>query len=87
MESLFEYFDGSLIILAIVLFFATLAVIFFLLNRDINQRRVAFMDRRRNQEKLIFPFYDSDKILVDEERRTLQDRRKDRVIHVTDVTV
>jgi len=87
MESLFEYFDGSLIILAIVLFFVTLAVIFLLLNRDINQRRVAFIDRRRNQEKLIFPFYDSDNILVSEDRRTIQDRRKDRVIRVTDATV
>ena len=87
METLLNFFDGTLIILAIVLFLATLAVIFFLLSRDSNQRRVAFMDRRRNKEQLIFPFYDSDKELVTEERRQLPDRRKARAIHVGKATV
>ncbi len=87
METLLDFFDGTLIILAIVLFLATLAVIFFLLSRDSNQRRVAFMDRRRNKDQLIFPFYDSDKELVTEERRQLPDRRKARAIHVGKATV
>ncbi len=87
METLFAFFDGTLIVLAIVLFFATLAVIFFLLSRDSHQRRVAFMERRRSKEQLIFPFYDCNKELVTEERRLLLDRRKARSIHVGNVTV
>ncbi len=87
MDTLFSFFDGTLIILAIVLFLATLAVIFFLLSREGHQRRVAFMERRRNKEQLIFPFYDSNKELVTEERRMLVDRRKARSIHVGNVTV
>ncbi len=87
METFLDFFDGTLIILAIVLFLATLAVIFFLLSRDSNQRRVAFMDRRRNRDQLIFPFYDSDKELVTEERRQSLDRRKARAIHVGKVAV
>lgn len=87
MEYLFEYFDGSLMVLALVLFLATLLVIFFLLSREANQRRMAFIDRRRNKEPLIFPFYDSEHIFVVEERRLLTDRRKPRAIHVSDLTV
>ena len=87
MESFLSYIDGSLVILGLLLFFATLAVIFLLLNRGSNQRRVAFLDRRRNKEQLIFPFYDCDKILVTEERRAVMDRRKSRSIHLGDVTV
>jgi len=87
MESFFSVFDGSLIILGLVLFFVTLGVIFLLLTRGTNQRRVAFIDRRRNKEQLIFPFYDSNKELVTEERRRVTDRRKARSIHLGDVTV
>ncbi|VAW93760.1 hypothetical protein MNBD_GAMMA23-714 [hydrothermal vent metagenome] len=87
METFLTFFDGTLIILAIVLFLATLIVIFFLLSRDSNQRRVAFIERRRNKEQLIFPFYDSDKELVTEERRKPADRRKARAIHVGNVAV
>lgn len=84
MESFFSLLDGSLIILALVLFFATLVVIYFLLSRTSNQRRVAFLDRRRSREKLIFPFYDSEHMLVNEERRFKNDRRKARSIYVGD---
>ena len=87
MEGIFSFFDGTLITLAIVLFLATLAVIFFLLSRDGNQRRVAFVERRQGKDQLIFPFYDCDKELVTEERRQLLDRRKARSIHVGKVTV
>lgn len=87
MDSFFTFFDGSLIILALVLFFATLAVIYFLLSRTSDQRRVSFLDRRRNREKLIFPFYDCDHMQVTEERRLLVDRRKARAIYVSNVTV
>ena len=85
-DSVFSYFDGSLIILAMVLFFATLAVIFILLSRDSNQRRVTFVDRRRNREQLLFPFYDSEHELVTEERRLCADRRKARSINVSNAT-
>ena len=85
-DSVLSYFDSSLIVLAIILFFATLAVIFILLSRDSNQRRVTFVDRRRNREKLLFPFYDSDHELVTEERRLNVDRRKSRVINVSNAT-
>lgn len=87
MDSFFTFFDGSLIILALVLFFATLAVIYFLLSRTSDQRRVSFLDRRRNRENLIFPFYDCDHMQVTEERRLLADRRKARAIYVSNVTV
>jgi len=86
LDSIFSYFDGSLIILAIVLFFATLAVIFILLSRDANQRRITFVDRRRNREQLLFPFYDSEHELVTEERRVQTDRRKARVINVSNAS-
>ncbi len=86
MELLFEYFDGSLIILALILFFATLAVIFFLLSRDSKQRRVSFIDRRCNHEQLLFPFYDCQHELVTRERRKKVDRRKPRAIHVGKVS-
>lgn len=82
MESFFTFFDGALLVLALVLFFATLAVIFFLLSRNTNQRRVAFLDRRRSREILQFPFYDCDHMLVSEERRLLADRRKAKAIYV-----
>lgn len=87
MDSFFTFFDGYLIILALVLFFATLAVIYFLLSRTSDQRRVSFLDRRRNREKLIFPFYDCDHMQIIEERRLLADRRKARAIYVSNVTV
>jgi len=87
MESFFSLLDGSLIILALVLFFATLVVIYFLLSRTSNQRRVAFLDRRRSREKLIFPFYDSEHMLVNEERRFKDDRRKTRSIYVGNAAV
>lgn len=86
MDLLFKYFDGSLIILALVLFFATLAVIFFLLSRDSKQRRISFVDRRRNKQQLLFPFYDSQHELVSKERRLKDDRRKARAIHVGNVS-
>lgn len=82
MEFLVKYFDSSLIILALVLFFATLVVIFILLSRDSKQRRVSFVDRRCNKEQLVFPFYDSEHELVTKERRSATDRRKARAIHV-----
>jgi len=87
MESFFSLLDGSLIILALVLFFATLVVIYFLLSRTSNQRRVAFLDRRRSREKLIFPFYDSEHMLINEERRFKEDRRKARSIYVGNAAV
>ena len=87
MESFFSLLDGSLIILALVLFFATLVVIYFLLSRTSNQRRVAFLDRRRSREPLIFPFYDSEHMLVNEERRFKEDRRKTRSIYVGNAAV
>jgi len=87
MEIFLKFFDGTLIILAIVLFLATLAVIFFLLSRDSNQRRIAFIERRRSKAQLIFPFYDCNKELVTEERRQPVDRRKARSIHLGNVTV
>ena len=87
MESFFSILDGSLIILALVLFFATLVVIYFLLSRTSNQRRVAFLDRRRSREALIFPFYDSEHMLVNEERRFKEDRRKARSIYVGNAAV
>ena len=87
MESFFSILDGSLIILALVLFFATLVVIYFLLSRTSNQRRVAFLDRRRSREKLNFPFYDSEHMLVNEERRFKEDRRKARSIYVGNAAV
>ena len=82
MDSFFSDFDFSHLVLALILFIATLVVIFTLLLRGSKQRRVAFMDRRRNREKLNFPFYDSDKLLVTEERRSETDRRKARSIRV-----
>jgi len=87
MESFFSLLDGSLIILALVLFFATLVVIYFLLSRTSNQRRVAFLDRRRSREKLIFPFYDSEHMLINEERRFKEDRRKARSIYVGNAAI
>ena len=87
MDSFLAFFDGSLILLALVLFFATLVVIYFLLSRSSDQRRVTFRDRRRNREKLLFPFYDCDHMQVTEERRSLTDRRKARAIILGNVTV
>ena len=87
MESFFSFLDGSLIVLALVLFFATLVVIYFLLSRTSNQRRVAFLDRRRSREQLIFPFYDSEHVLVSEERRFKEDRRKVRSIYISDAAI
>lgn len=87
MESFFIFVDGSLVIFALVLFFATLVVIYFLLSRNSNQRRMTFVDRRRNQDKLNFPFYDCEHMLVTEERRILLDRRKARTIFISNATV
>lgn len=87
MDSFFTFFDGSLILLALVLFFATLAVIYFLLSRTSDQRRITFLDRRRNREKLIFPFYDCDHMQVTEERRLIADRRKARAVILGKLTV
>jgi len=87
MDDFLTFFDGAFIVLAIFLFLATLAVIFFLLSREGNQRRVAFLDRRCDNEQIIFPFYDSDNALVKEERRLQLDRRKARSIHVGNAAV
>lgn len=87
MASFFNLFDGSLIILALVLFFATLMVIYFLLSRSSDQRRVTFLDRRRNRETLIFPFYDCDHMMVNEERRLTSDRRKVSAVYISDAAI
>ena len=87
MESFFTFFDGSLILLALALFFATLIVIYFLLSRTSDQRRVTFLDRRRNREKLLFPFYDCDNMQVIQERRLIADRRKARAVILGNVIV
>lgn len=81
MNSFFSFFDGSLALLALALFFATLVVIFLLLSRTSSQRRVAFLDRRRHHDNLKFPFYDCEHTLVNEERRLQVERRKARAIY------
>jgi len=87
MVSFFTFFDGYLMLLALALFLGTLIVIYLLLSRSSNQRRVAFRDRRRSRDKFNFPFYDCEYRLVKEERRLKAERRKGRAINFGNVPV
>lgn len=68
---------GSLpLILGIALFIGIVVLVRLLLSPNSMERRRSRHDRRRGQAMPTMPFYDSDRRLVTEDRRSHEDRRK-----------
>jgi hypothetical protein len=77
---------GSLpLILGIALFIGIVILVRQLLSPSgMIERRRSRRDRRRGQVMPELPFYDSDRVLVTEERRSLADRRKRTFMFITE---
>lgn len=76
MDGLIDMFGGLPVILGIALFIGIVVLVRLLLSPDSLERRRSWRDRRAGQAMPTLPFYDSDRVLVTEDRRKLADRRK-----------
>lgn len=76
MEKLADAFISLPVILGIALFIGIVILAWLLLSPNSIERRRLRQDRRRSQVMPTMPFYDSNRVLVTEDRRTLTDRRK-----------
>lgn len=76
MGQLANLFGNLPLILGVALFIGIVVLVRLLLSPNSLERRRTLSDRRRGRPMPQVPFYDSNRILVTEDRRTLGDRRK-----------
>jgi len=76
MEQLADIFGSLPVILGVALFVGIVVLVRLLLSPNSLERRRTRRDRRRGQAMPAVPFYDSERRLVTEDRRRLNDRRK-----------
>ena len=84
MDNLTEMFGSLPMILGIALFIGIVVLVRLLLSPKSMERRRLRRDRRRGQAMPTMPFYDSERVLVTEDRRNLSDRRKRAFIIMTE---
>lgn len=84
MNSLADIFGSLPVILGIALFIGIVVLVRLLLSPNSLERRRSLCDRRRGQAMPTLPFYDSDRVLVTEDRRVLPDRRKRAFMVITE---
>jgi len=70
-----EMFLNLPTILAIALFIGIVTLVKLLLTPESAFERRSLSDRRKGKKQPEFPFYDSEEILVTQERRNREDRR------------
>lgn len=63
------------VLLAIALFIGIVTLVKLLLTPENSLERRSLQDRRRGKKQPEFPFYDSEEVLVTNDRRNRQDRR------------
>lgn len=84
MDTLLEIF-GLPTLLAIALFIGIVILVRLLLSPNgMMERRRTRRDRRRGQSMPAVPFYDSERVLVTQDRRTTHDRRKRTFMIITE---
>jgi len=84
METLADMFGNLPVILGVSLFIGIVILVRLLLSPNSRERRRSWRDRRRGQVMPSLPFYDSERVLVTEDRRRLPDRRKRAFMVVTE---
>ena len=70
-----EMFLSLPVLLAIALFIGIVTLVKLLLTPENSLERRSLKDRRKGKKQPEFPLYDSEEILVTDERRSLEDRR------------
>lgn len=83
MDTLAGIFSSLPVLLGIALFIGIVVLVRLLLSPNSLERRRS-RDRRRGQAMPSLPFYDSNRVLVTQDRRVLADRRKRHFIVVTE---
>jgi len=76
MQQITDVFGNLPVILAIALFIGIFVLVRLLLSPQGVERRRLRRDRRRGQAMPELPFYDSERTLVTQDRRTYTERRK-----------
>ena len=76
MNTLTGIFGSLPFLLGIALFVGIVVLVRLLLSPNSLERRRSQRDRRRQQAMPSLPFYDSERVLVTEDRRIETDRRK-----------
>ena len=84
MDKLAAIFGSVPMILGIALFIGIVVLVRLLLSPNSIERRRVRRDRRYSQVMPTVPFYDSERTLVTEDRRNLNDRRKRAFIIITE---
>lgn len=84
MDTLTDIFGSLPVVLGIALFIGIVVLVRLLLSPNSLERRRTMRDRRRGQMMPSLPFYDSDRVLVTEDRRVQDDRRKRPFMVVTE---
>ncbi|MBI1422479.1 MAG: hypothetical protein GC149_03360 [Gammaproteobacteria bacterium] len=83
MTHLADIFGSLPVILGIALFIGIVILVRLLLSPHSMERRRSRRDRRRGQTMPLVPFYDSERRLVTQDRRTYTERRKRAFIVMT----
>lgn len=83
MNTLTDIFGSLPVLLGVALFVGIVVLVRLLLSPNSLERRRTMRDRRRGQAMPSLPFYDSQRVLVTEDRRVQTDRRKQPFIVVT----
>ena len=84
MDKLAAIFGSVPMILGVALFIGIVVLVRLLLSPNSIERRRVRRDRRYSQAMPTVPFYDSERTLVTEDRRNLNDRRKRAFIIITE---
>lgn len=85
MQQLADIFSSLPFILGVALFIGIVVLVRLLLSPGGSlERRRTRRDRRRGQAMPKVPFYDSERILVTQDRRGLADRRKPAFVFTTE---
>lgn len=83
MEQLANIFSSLPFILGVALFIGIVVLVRLLLSPGGSLERRTRRDRRRGQAMPTLPFYDSERVLVTEDRRALGDRRRPAFVFTT----